>query len=234
MNDLKAQTACIRAIVFAVFLQLILFAIIAHHVTRIDKNVEEMADKEIEVTTDAVETELETEITTIAKLDTETIPAKEYVYKKVSEFENLVSSTEEKVTYYDVPLSANLQDYIFKLCEEHDIDPGIVLAMMYHESRYKSGVIGDNGNAFGLMQIQPRWHQERMDRLNCQNLLDPYQNVTVAIDILSELYEKNDSTKWVLMAYNGGYAHANRHIANGTISNYASLVLATSKELTMY
>lgn len=128
------------------------------------------------------------------------------------------------VRYFDVPLSEDLQDHIFTVCESYGVDPVVVMAVIKKESMFKAGEIGDSGNSFGLMQIQPRWHGSRMDRLGVTDLLDPYQNVIVGIDILAELFGKGGSLEWVLMSYNGGYAHANKHIANGTVSDYVAIV----------
>lgn len=133
--------------------------------------------------------------------------------------------------YFDVPLEDELQDYIIETCEEKGIDPAIVMAMIDKESKFTIDIVGDKGRSFGLMQIQPRWHEERMKRLGVTDLLDPYQNVTVGIDILGELLESGKSLEWALMAYNGGYAHANRHIEAGTLSSYASGVLELAGEI---
>lgn len=128
------------------------------------------------------------------------------------------------VRYFDVPLSEDLQNHIFAVCEARGVDPLLVVAMAKKESEFKYWEIGDNGNAFGLLQIWPYWHGARMERLGCPDLLDPYQNVIVGVDILAELFSTGRSLEWVLMTYNGGYAHANNHIANGTISYYAATV----------
>lgn len=138
---------------------------------------------------------------------------------------------EEVVTYFDVPLGEDLQDYIFELCEKYGVDPAIVIAMIERESNYKAGALGDRGNSHGLMQIQPRWNQARMNKLNCQNLLDPYQNVTVGVDLLGELFGKGKSVEWVLMAYNGGESYANRKVKAGEVSDYAKYVLARVETL---
>ena len=135
---------------------------------------------------------------------------------------------EEIVRYFDVPLDEDLQDHIFALCEERGFDPAIVVAMIERESDFNPSNMGDGGNSYGLMQIQPRWHQSRMDKLGCGNLLDPYQNITVGLDYLVELSETGKGIEWVLMAYNGGPSYANRKAGNGEISGYASWVLEKS------
>lgn len=127
--------------------------------------------------------------------------------------------------YYDVPLDYELQDFITTLCEEHHIDPAVVIAMIKRESSFQADAIGDGGYSLGLMQIQPYWHQARMDRLGCTDLLEPYQNVTVGVDLLAYLIDSygGDVGK-ALTAYNrGSYS--------GYISNYATAVLATSEYL---
>lgn len=139
---------------------------------------------------------------------------------------------EPETLYFDVPLSEDLQDHIFELCEESGVEPDMVMAMIRAESTYNPNCIGDGGDSLGLLQIQPKWHQWRMDKLDCPDLMDPYQNVTVAIDILTEFYETGKSDAWILMAYNGGEVYANRKASNGEISDYAVRVLEFRDELT--
>ena len=134
---------------------------------------------------------------------------------------------------YDIPLDDELQDYIIETSEERGVDPAIIIAMIKRESQFDIDIVGDKGKAFGLMQIHPRWHSDRMEKLGVTDLLDPYQNVTVGIDIMAELLDGGESVEWALMAYNGGYAHANRHIEAGTLSEYATDVLEFAEELEM-
>lgn len=134
---------------------------------------------------------------------------------------------------YDIPLDDKLQDYIIETSEERGIDPAIIIAMIKRESQFDIDIVGDKGKAFGLMQIHPRWHSDRMEKLGVTDLLDPYQNVTVGIDIMAELLDGGESVEWALMAYNGGYAHANKHIEAGTLSGYATDVLEFAEELEM-
>lgn len=132
---------------------------------------------------------------------------------------------------YDIPLDDELQDYIIETSEERGVDPAIIIAMINRESQFDIDIIGDKGKAFGLMQIHPRWHSDRMEKLGVTDLLDPYQNVTVGIDIMAELLDGGESVEWALMAYNGGYANANRHIEAGTLSGYATDVLEFAEGL---
>lgn len=145
--------------------------------------------------------------------------------------EPVETCTDDGTSYFDVPLDHKLQDHIFALCEEKCIDPAIIIAMIDKESKFDIDIIGDKGKSYGLMQIQPRWHKERMEELGVTDLLDPYQNVTVGIDILAELLESGESLEWALMAYNGGHSYANRLAAEGRLSTYAEYVLEYAKGL---
>lgn len=137
-------------------------------------------------------------------------------------------------TYFDCPLSHDLQDYIADLCAEVSIDPAVIVAMIGKESTYRADAKGDKGKSLGLMQIQPRWHSERMERLGCDDLLDPYDNVTVGIDLLAELIEKYDgNVNMALMSYNAGATGAKRNwFSKGIYENkYSKAVMKLAEEL---
>jgi hypothetical protein len=146
--------------------------------------------------------------------------------ENVEEFEEV----EPEPTYFDVPLSHELQDHLRDICEDYGVDMAVVIAMIEKESNFDIYALGDNGRALGLMQIHPRWHGARMAKLECWDLMDPYQNLTVAVDLIAELAASGNSIEWVLMAYNGGEAYADRKAAAGEVSEYARDVLAGSEE----
>jgi hypothetical protein len=93
----------------------------------------------------------------------------------------------------------------------NDIDPYLIFAIMEHESDFKADAMGDNGESYGLMQVQKKWHAERMEKLGVTDLLDPQGNVKVGIDILQEYAGRNSDLYYVLMAYNGGEAYAKKY-----------------------
>lgn len=137
----------------------------------------------------------------------------------------------DKPEYFNVPLSHDIQDYIFATCEEYGIAPALVVAMIAQESDFGAHRVGDGGDSTGLLQVQQKWHQERMDRLGCDNLLDPYQNITVAVDYIAELKEINPDLYWVLMAYNGGFQYAYERMESGEYSEYAVEVTQYAAQL---
>lgn len=102
----------------------------------------------------------------------------------------------------DIPLDGETQAYLRAACEESGVTYELALAVIWKETGYQN-VIGDSGNSVGYMQVQPRWHQERMNRLGVDDLSDPYGNFRVGCDYLAELLRKYDTDK-ALTAYNTG------------------------------
>lgn len=131
----------------------------------------------------------------------------------------------EQAPLYDVPLSTNLQEHIRQLCDEYGVDMPLVLAIIGQESNYRPDAVGDNGNSLGLMQIQPRWHQARIDKLGVTDLTDSYQNVTVGIDLLAELVGENKGIEWAVTAYNAGAEIADYNKTIGTRTEYTENVM---------
>lgn len=126
---------------------------------------------------------------------------------------------------YDVPMEDELQLFVIRECEEHHIDPAVVMGMAQRESQFTADAIGDGGDALGMWQVQPRWHQDRMDKLGATDLLDPYQCVIVAVDYLSELLDIYDGDiEKALTAYNQGSY-------KGVVSNYAKSVVKNSENI---
>ena len=128
------------------------------------------------------------------------------------------------ITLYNVPLSEELQIYMIELAEVNGIDPAILFAIAHRESNYRADALGDSGSSVGLMQVQPYWHLERMERLGCTDLLDPFQNVTIAVDYLVELLNSYGTIDKALVAYNRGHYE-------GTITEYAVAVLNLAEEV---
>lgn len=104
--------------------------------------------------------------------------------------------------YYDVPLSCELQDGLRFACEESGVEMELALAVIKKESGFQN-ITGDDGESVGYMQIQEKWHRQRMERLGVTDLTDPLSNFRVGCDYLAELLE-NYTLQEALTAYNTG------------------------------
>lgn len=117
--------------------------------------------------------------------------------------------------------SEKMQCYTYILCKQYGVDYSLVVALIERESGYVFDKVGDDGNSIGYMQIYESAHTDRMERLNCTNLKNPYQNVMVGIDFLAELIEKYGTVQDALAAYNYGERGAREHLWNKGIYVYS-------------
>ena len=142
----------------------------------------------------------------------------------------------EKVIYYDIPLSKELQDYTRKICEEYgNVDETLVYALIKQESNFRVEALGDNGKSKGLMQIQEIWHKKRMEKLGVDSLMTAKGNIRVGIDILSEKIDKYDDLGKALTAYNAGDGGAYKYYFSKGIyaNNYAKKIIKNKDKFKM-
>lgn len=88
------------------------------------------------------------------------------------------------------------------VAEKYDVEPTLVLAIVWKESRCDPNALGSSNDS-GLMQVIPKWHGDRMTKLGTTDLFDPVQNMTLGVDLLVDLGAKSDLRK-ALATYNGG------------------------------
>lgn len=120
----------------------------------------------------------------------------------------------------DIPMDYETQAYLRAACEETGVDYNLALAVIWRETGYRN-VIGDDGASTGYMQVQERWHRDRMARLGVTDLSDPYSNFRVGCDYLAELMDKHPLTE-ALTAYNSGTPGQSEY-AEAVIDNLSKL-----------
>lgn len=128
----------------------------------------------------------------------------------------------------DTYISVDARAACVKFGTEYGICPELLMAMIEAESSGRQ--YATNGNCTGLMQVDPRWHQDRMERLGVTDLFDVNGNVRVAADYLIELAERYGDLPVVLMKYNGD-SRAEWHYETGFVSDYAEKIMTRSAEL---
>lgn len=119
--------------------------------------------------------------------------------------------------------------FIEDIAEQYGLDTELVHAIIMVESNYDSNAVS-SANCLGLMQISPKWHADRMERLGVTDLFDPYGNVLVGCDYLSELLEDYD-LEFALMIYNQGLDSATRTYQSSGQSGYSKKVMNNYYEL---
>lgn len=84
------------------------------------------------------------------------------------------------------------------------------------------------------MQVQEKWHKERIKEEYVDNLYDPYENIRVGLNYLQELIggEENPDYHYVLMCYNMGEPKAKELFSKGIYSSeYSREVLQRAEEI---
>ena len=117
----------------------------------------------------------------------------------------------------DIPLTYEEQDWLRTACEEFDIPYGLTLGLIEKETRVQN-ILGDDGASAGYMQIQQKWHWDRMERLGVTDLMEPSGNFRVGCDFLAELYARYNDWSVALTVYNRGHDP-------GYITDYAKEVM---------
>lgn len=115
-----------------------------------------------------------------------------------------------------------------KYAEEYDIPAELILAMVETESTFNPEATSTSG-CIGLMQIDPRWHEDRMDKYAVEDLYDISDNLRIGCDYMAELLDKYD-VKTALMVYNEGWNGAARS-KQGITSGYAKKIMARAEQI---
>jgi soluble lytic murein transglycosylase-like protein len=106
---------------------------------------------------------------------------------------------------------------------QHSLDPLLILAVMAIESRYNPVAESFMG-AKGLMQVIPKWHQEKLlDHGGEQALLVPEVNIQVGAQILREYERRFGDTESALQMYAGAFDEPTSQYANKVFAEKARL-----------
>lgn len=115
-----------------------------------------------------------------------------------------------------------------QMAQMYPICPELLQAMIFYESSNQPGA--RNGSCIGYMQVNPRWHRERMDKLGVSDLYDGYSNILTGTDYLMELIGEYNDVATALMVYHGE-RNAEQAAGEGVISDYAGRILNLSSKL---
>ncbi len=129
----------------------------------------------------------------------------------------------------DTYIAEEHQQYCVDIGNMYGICPELLMAMIEAESSGNPNA--QNGSCKGLMQVSEKWHKDRMKKLGVANICDPYGNILVATDYISELAEKYEDVGMVLMVYNGDSRAKDYWNGTGKLSKYADKILTRSEVL---
>jgi hypothetical protein len=106
---------------------------------------------------------------------------------------------------------------------EVGLDPLLLLAVAAVESSFNplaESVVG----AKGLMQIIPRWHREKLERLGGDDaLFDPEANILLGAHILKEYVHRTGTLEAGLQFYNGAFFDSTAQYARKVLAERSRL-----------
>lgn len=87
----------------------------------------------------------------------------------------------------NIPLSSELQEYTISICQKKDIDPAILFALMYRESRFQEDATGYNRNGtrdHGLCQLNDVTLSFLADH-GIDPTESPQENIRAAVELIT-------------------------------------------------
>lgn len=171
-------------------------------------------------------------VTSKAEMNSQTEqPEKQEIQIQVSAPQLPSKKKYNQAKYYDVPLSAEIQDAIFTECKVKNVPEDLVIALIGVESHYNPKCISKT-NDYGLMQINI-CHKESLRRdLQVTDLLDSKQNIKAGVHMLSWIVNKYSNINQALMVYNSGESGAQKLWKRGIYSTgYSRKVVAQLDEI---
>jgi soluble lytic murein transglycosylase len=109
---------------------------------------------------------------------------------------------------------------IAKVATEHRLDPRLVKAVVWRESRFQSDMVGKNGER-GLMQISPIAAREwatanTIPNFEPEQLFDPATNLEIGSWYLGKAIQhwnnQEDAVPFALAEYNAGHSRVDRWV----------------------
>lgn len=116
------------------------------------------------------------------------------------------------------------EEYIVKYSKEYSLDPCLVAAVIWTESRFNPEATSPK-DAMGLMQITPQtgmWGAKTLgvENFEVEDLYDVELNIRVGCWYIKTLKQQfNDDLELVLAAYNGGSGNVSKWLKDSQYSN---------------
>ena len=163
----------------------------------------------------------------------ETLTAEhEKVKQKLAGYTEPVGDIVPAPPIYNVPLSADIQTYLYTKCVDYDITKyyETILAQIWKESNFNPKAISPT-NDYGLMQINECMHATLRDKLGIVDFLEPYQSIDAGTYMMSNLIHTYGDIHKALMAYNFGPGGASAHWKKGTYTSSYSRDIVDKRDI---
>ena len=123
--------------------------------------------------------------------------------------------------------------HVINYSKAADIDPVLILSMMYVESRFQKNIVSRSG-ACGLMQLIPKWNKEEVNGKNikysCKEIMEPERNIRLGVAALKRWHKTTKSMDRSLCGYNAGNI-CRKKIKNPSKFRYVRAVRSTERRI---
>jgi len=123
-----------------------------------------------------------------------------------------------------------IADALISAAKKNRLDPALVVAISWQESRFQAVATGNNSNRSidrGLMQL----NSTTFKHLNENDFFDPYLNADNGVSYLRKILQLSGNTIAALAMYNAGPSRVDSLGAPRQTLDYVSLVLAYQTDL---
>ena len=149
-----------------------------------------------------------------------------------SETEETEETTYEQVEIYqpvDSLMAPDLQAWVYAYSCQEGVDPFVIMAICERESGCTERILGDNGNAFGIMQVQVRWVPDKLAAhgWTSDDMLRAEPCIVIGVEILKQHLLTGRGMEYALTAYRYGPQQAQACAQ----SDYSAEILRRAAEL---
>jgi len=139
----------------------------------------------------------------------------------------LIVAEDPSVQLYDYQVNAACEHSIdiIESANKYAIDPFILSAIVYNESRWTKDIKNKEG-ACGLAQVVYKYNPENESRKKCNKLLEPKINLNTSAKIIASYYSKSKDYYKALACYASG--------PKCTYKKYGNIIVGFANKLKRY
>jgi len=140
-----------------------------------------------------------------------------------------IPNTSDMIRYLNPKVDIQIANLIAKSIDTHRgyFPKELIVSLIFRESSFRPLLIS-SADCFGLMQINPKSHKEKVKDFKRYELFYIDTNIKIGCKILKEYYEKNDSIKDALIRYLGAN---NKKYMEDIMFNFANLMMINTYEV---
>lgn len=113
----------------------------------------------------------------------------------------------------------------------YGIKPTLLQAIIWYESTNYQ--YAENRGCYGYMQVSPKWHYNKMQYHQIEDIFDQYGNILLGTEVLAEYLEKTGGNLPLALMYYNGDSRASYLNSIGEMSSYARKIINLDSRLTL-